>query len=86
MNRRETLETAVGIVCGERDEQYGNPEDNFATIAALWSVYLDQPISSSEVAAMMVLLKLARLRGNPKHADSWVDIAGYAACGAEVAG
>ena len=35
---------------------------------------------------MMALLKIARVKYNPRHADSWVDIAGYAACGAECAG
>ena len=33
----------------------------------------------------MVLMKLARIKGsNGTHKDSWVDIAGYAACGYEV--
>jgi len=36
-----------------------------------------------DVALMMALLKIARLKGNPIHGDSWVDLAGYAACGAE---
>jgi hypothetical protein len=30
-------------------------------------------------------LKVARLMHTPGHVDSWVDIAGYAACGADVA-
>jgi hypothetical protein len=30
-------------------------------------------------------LKLARLENQPDHMDSWVDLAGYAACGAEIA-
>jgi hypothetical protein len=34
---------------------------------------------------MLGLLKIARLRANPTHRDSWVDLAGYAACGYEVA-
>lgn len=28
--------------------------------------------------------EMARLKGNPKHEDSWVDIAEIAACGAEI--
>jgi hypothetical protein len=32
----------------------------------------------------MVALKMARLCVDEKHMDSWVDIAGYAACGAEI--
>jgi hypothetical protein len=34
---------------------------------------------------MLALLKVARIRSNPKHADNWIDIAGYAACGGEIA-
>jgi len=33
----------------------------------------------------MNLLKLARIKTSPEHADHWIDIAGYAACGGEVA-
>jgi hypothetical protein len=37
-----------------------------------------------EVAALMILMKLARLANNRAHRDSWADIAGYAACGADI--
>ncbi len=83
MNRKETLDTAAFAVTGERQEDYGSPEDNFRRIAYLWGSYLDHGIDTSDVAAMMVLLKIARIRSSPDHMDSWVDIAGYAACGAE---
>jgi len=33
---------------------------------------------------MMALMKIARLRHNHGHADSWIDLAGYAACGGEI--
>jgi hypothetical protein len=33
----------------------------------------------------MADVKLARLANDDKHEDSWVDLAGYAACGGEVA-
>jgi hypothetical protein len=38
------------------------------------------------VALMMAWLKIVRASGNPGHEDSFVDLAGYAACGAELAG
>jgi hypothetical protein len=37
-----------------------------------------------DVAVPMILMKLARLANAPKHRDSWLDIAGYTACGADV--
>ena len=40
--------------------------------------------TASDVANMMILLKIARgAIGKPK-ADNWIDIAGYAACGGEL--
>ena len=88
MNRADVLEQAKTIVNGERDEEYGVPENNFGRIARLWSTYLDEPdrIGPEDVAIMMMLLKVARLRSSfYESMDSWVDIAGYAACGAEIA-
>ena len=40
MKRAEILEAARVCVCGERERDYGTPENNFETIGLLWSVYL----------------------------------------------
>lgn len=85
MTRRECLEMAMGCVLQDRASQYGGVEDNFRTIANFWSVYLGRKVYPADVAAMMALLKIARAKANPKHGDNWVDLAGYAACGAECA-
>lgn len=85
MKRKEVLDAAAKAVLTDRAREYGHPEDCFGLIAALWSRYTGCDISTADVAAMMILLKLARVEGNPRHTDSWVDIAGYAACGAECA-
>lgn len=85
MTRKECLDAAAKAVLTDRSKQYGSPEDCFSLIANLWSSYLGHPVSSCDVACMMALLKIARVKYNPRHADSWVDIAGYAACGAECA-
>ena len=85
MTRKECLDAAAKAVMTDRAREYGRPEDCFGLIAALWSRYTERDISSADVAVMMILLKIARIEGNPRHADSWVDIAGYAACGAECA-
>ena len=80
--REKLLDDAKKIVCGERDKQYGTIEDNFGFIANLWTVYTGVGIEARDVANMMILLKIAR-NTNSGHRDNWVDIAGYAACGAE---
>ena len=80
------LDEARHCVCRSREEDYGSPEDNFKTIAKLWSAYTGSRIEAKDVAAMMVLLKAARIAGGSRSMDNWVDIAGYAACGGEIMG
>jgi len=78
---RHALLNAAKAATTARGEAYG---DAITRIAPLWSVILGTEVTASQVAAMMVALKLARLVQTPGHTDSWVDIAGYAALGAEV--
>lgn len=84
MNRTECLEEAKRIVNGARQENYGNPESNFKEIAWLWNEYLDIGLEAEDVAIMMILMKIARLKNKKNHVDSWVDICGYAANGCEI--
>lgn len=84
MNRSETLDKAKACVCGQRENEYGSPEDNFAAIAGFWSVYKGVEFTANDVAMMMALLKIARIRTGTATDDSYVDLAGYAACGAEI--
>ena len=85
MTRIEILDLANECVCGDRNLQYGEPEDNFSDIAKLWSAFLDIPISAPQVAAMMILLKTARIKSSEgRDKDSWIDVVGYAACGGEL--
>lgn len=94
MTRKEILEAAEKCVCGQREEEYGTPEDSFRRIAELWTPVIRQCVPPGAdvcvlpetVALMMALLKVARLMANPQHLDSWVDLAGYAACGGEIGG
>lgn len=81
--RTQVLDTAKSIVSGARETTYGGPESSFLSISRLWSAYLETPISPSDVACLMALLKIARLQSAQSHLDSWIDLAGYAACGAE---
>lgn len=85
MTRESILDTAKQMVCGHREQDYGSPENNFARIANLWTAYLDVPITPVDVAMMMALLKIARIKSGTGTADSFVDLAGYAACGGEIA-
>ena len=84
--RKRVLRKAEKCVCGQREQDYGAPEDSFARIASLWATYKGVPFHTWDVAAMMALLKIARISENPQHMDSWVDGCGYFACGGEIAG
>jgi hypothetical protein len=84
MNRTEVLEAARHCVCGERQQDYGSPENNFANIAALWEAYAGRSYTPVEVAVMLALLKVARIKSGRK-ADNFVDLAGYAALAGELA-
>ena len=84
--REEILDAASRAVNGARQGTYGSAEDSFQRIAHLWNAYLwgkGHPggLTPVDVALMMVQLKTARLMQDPGHADSWIDIAGYSACG-----
>lgn len=85
MTRSEILDGAKKIVNGKREEDYGSPEDNFKTIADFWSTYLGYPVTAVDVAVMMALLKIARIGTGTATDDSFIDLAGYAACGGEIA-
>jgi hypothetical protein len=85
VKRSDILQEAESLVNGNRDMQYGTPEENFTRIADLWTVHLGIRVMPHDVAAMMILMKVARLRVSPDNEDTWIDLAGYAACGGEVA-
>lgn len=86
--RNRVLSEAERCVCGQREQDYGTPENSFHKIGTFWTAYLNYAvkIDAEDVAAMMALLKIARISKNPQHMDSWVDLAGYAACGGEIIG
>jgi hypothetical protein len=83
--RVEALREAARIISGERNKQYGGPEENFERIAKIWEIIFGIPVSNEDVAMAMVAVKVARYASKSGYQpDTWVDIAGYAACGYEV--
>lgn len=86
MNRTDILTSANEIVNKNRENDYGAVENNFKTISQMWNAYLhlDNAIAPKDVAAMMALLKIARISSGHNKSDNWIDLAGYAACGGEL--
>jgi hypothetical protein len=74
------LEEAQRLIHGPRNKNYGHPRENFSEIAALFSGYLGREITDIDVANLMILVKIARVKGTGYHRDSFTDIAGYAGC------
>lgn len=80
----DVLDEAKKIINGQRQNEYGTPEDSFQRIADYWNTYLrhkcdlDANLTSSDVAMLMILFKIAREEHSHK-TDNAVDIAGYAA-------
>lgn len=90
MERSETLDKAKATCTGQREQDYGTPEDNFAVIADYWNTYLNGKkgptiITAVDVAHMMCLFKMGRITTGTGTEDSYIDLAGYAACAAEIA-
>jgi len=90
--RETTLDLAKVAVVTDRLQEYGEPEDNFLDTAELWNGYLRSLygdtaplLNALDIANLMILLKMARLKTSPKKLDHYVDMAGYAACGASAA-
>ena len=84
MTKNDILDKAKTIINGERQGSYGQAEDSFSIIAKMWSAYLGIDIDASDVANMMVLMKVARNANGVYKDDNWIDICGYAALGGEI--
>lgn len=76
---------AAKLTCADRDSTYGGAAQNFQNVADCWQIILGHPVTDTQVALCMIALKLVRASYNPKHTDSWIDLAGYAALGGEIA-
>ena len=83
--RADVLCTAARAVLQDRQNLHGAPEDSFKDIADLWEGWNGIKYTRTDVAVMLALLKIARVRKTPTYKDNWADIAGYAACGFEAA-
>lgn len=89
---RETiLREAITCTCTDRNLQYGGPETTFPAIAELWTGYLranghNITLTAKDTALMLMLFKTARaITSETPKADTYIDMAGYAACAGEIA-
>lgn len=96
-HRARMLLTGADLTSGDRNREYGEPEQNFENVELLWNAYLNgkyggkiidplnAQLSSEDVAWMCVLMKIGRtFIGQPKE-DTYIDAAVYAAIAGELA-
>ena len=91
MNRSDILGAALGLIDGQRQKDYGPVEDNFRRITVGVNLIAEEAMRTHGMVTrehhclMMIWMKMARLLETIDHADSWIDICGYAALGGEMA-
>lgn len=85
MNRGSILAEAHRLIYGPRAQSYGDARESFGRLARLWGAYTGHSYTPADVAVMLTLLKISRLRTDPGKVDSWADAAGYIALGGEIA-
>lgn len=89
-NRETILSEIKKIICNDRNEQYGEPENSFEKIADYWTTYLkhnciapdaDCDLGARDVAILMALFKLGRMETSYFASyDSFIDAIGYMTC------
>ena len=72
------------LINGQRQQDYGSTEENFKTIAQLWTEYTGALITSVDVCCMMLLLKIARVKNGTGTEDCFSDMVGYATLAGEL--
>lgn len=82
-SEEDILDEAMRLTKGDRQAQYGPPDQDFKRIAGIWNsmfgYMLKGEFQTYHVAQAMIGTKLSRLQHSRKR-DSVVDIAGYARC------
>ncbi len=76
----DVLSEAYKLTSGDRQNQYGAPDQDFTRTAKMWSALKGVEFTTEDVAAFLICVKLSRNSWKGKR-DNWVDIAGYARCG-----
>ena len=79
-NPAEFLRSVVSLVA-ERGQTHGDWRENMESTAAMWSLFLQHPITSEQVCIMMALNKASRMACGGQKDDHFRDFTGYGALG-----
>jgi hypothetical protein len=88
MKASDIAAKAAELVSGDRAVIHGDKLENHRNIASLWNAYLSDmevlDLGPEDVAAMMALLKIARMKTGETNPDDWIDAVGYLLIGGEI--
>jgi hypothetical protein len=84
LTREAVLANANELINGDRAQMYGDAAVAHDRIAQVWSVLIGTEINAHQVCLLLAAMKMVRAAVNPEYTDSWIDMAGYAALGAEI--
>jgi hypothetical protein len=90
MKAVDLLNEAAELIDGPRAEQHGDMQDNHENIAELWNAFLRirrdpvAPLTGSQVAICMALVKVARTQTGDDNPDDLRDAAGYCGIASEL--
>ena len=85
VSRETILTNAKILVTTDRAAEHGDALDNFRTTAAYWNAHLGVDwIEPHDVAIMMAMLKMARIRQNDENIENYEDACGYMALSGEI--
>lgn len=89
---RQKIIDELTKVMERRSADHGSAIDNFSNLAEVWNWWLlrrgpNRSLTAKDAAVMCALAKIARMLSPEglKNIDNFIDAAGYAICGAEIA-
>lgn len=68
----------------QRGDAYGPIQPSMERAAVFASLLIGKNLTAFDLSRIMMAVKLSRLSVDPKHVDSWLDLAGYAAISVEL--
>ena len=80
----DILRDAMVCTAESRHKTHGDKVKNHCNIAQLWSWWLKREVTAQDVAMMMALLKIARMKTGSPNKDDHVDGAAYLAIAGEL--
>jgi hypothetical protein len=80
----EILQEAANLIEGDRNSQHGAREVCHGEIAKLWTWWVGIQIDPHDVAVMMAMLKIARIKTGGYNKDCYTDATGYMAIAGEL--